>query len=233
MRKEKYLNKEEKDNLKEFLFEGTLTKDEENKIIREIPLFLGDIPFYDEDISSRNAFRRQLYTYLQLKNKGVNETEYNLLLDGLKKEIDNQYIRKSHIETRAGFLMAMWGILFGLIWQQWEKPVVVQYGSLFSISNLFLVLSILAGTLSFILLCICVWSQKFMMFRYSSIKINTITAMKYPNIFRVRLLEGYGRALEDNEEILEKKGKMLNIAIIMLGIFVLCMVSYVICGEKL
>lgn len=233
MCKEKYLNKEEKNNLKEFLFEGTLTKEEENKIIREIPLFLGDIPFYDEDISSRNAFRRQLYTYLQLKNKGVDDTEYDLLLDGLKKEIDNQYIRKSHIETRAGFLMAMWGILFGLIWQQWEQPVIVQYSSLFTISNLFLVLSILFGTLSFLSLCICVWSQKFMMFRYSSIKINTITAMKYPNIFRVRLLEGYGKAFEDNEEILKKKGKMLNIAIIMLGIFVLCMVGYVIFGEKL
>ena len=50
--------------------------------------------------------------------------------------------------------------------------------------------------------------------------------MKYPNIFLMCLLEGYGKAFIDNEEILKKKGKILNIAIIMLGIFVLCMIVY-------
>lgn len=58
---------------------------------------------------------RQRYVYATLNSKGIENTAVERLLDLTISDINHQYTVKNAIESKAGFLIALWGVLLGIV----------------------------------------------------------------------------------------------------------------------
>lgn len=213
----KSYNENENELLSNYLFTGNLKDDEIDEFINSILSEKKNYYFSDNDNSDYNMLKRQCYIYRQLKKSSVGETDYEMLLHYMYEEMKQQYIRKSQIESRAGFLMALWGILFSIVCGM--KRDVIQ--NLYVNYTVMFVLLVASGIISIVLLALCIWSGKVIFYKFSSRKNNLITALEHPEIWRTRLMEGSSNSYISNENKLTTKGNLFNAAIVCLGAFIL------------
>lgn len=221
----KQYNDTEKELLSNYLFTGKLEDDEIDAFLNTILSGNKKYDFSDNDNTYYNMLKRQCYIYRQLKGKSIENTDYEMLLHYMYEDMKQQYTRKSQIETRAGFLMALWGILFSIVCDM--KKDFIQ--NLFLKSSIKIVLLIAAGAISILFLALCIWSGKVHFYTFESRKNNLITALEHPEIWKTRLMEGSSNSYISNERVLKRKGWFFNVAVVSLGVFML-MIGFVIWG---
>lgn len=64
----------------------------------------------EEDTDGKINHQRELFECLE---NGACDTGIKELINMTSDEIEHQYTRKAHMENRAGFLLAFWGVIVG------------------------------------------------------------------------------------------------------------------------
>lgn len=167
-----------------------------------------------------NMLARQYYIFKQIKDNQVNTSELERLLEYMRDEMDHQYLRKSHIETRIGFLMALWGLVFTALIQLFINDSLNGWFKSINIHSITVFIAIILGGISLLLLCLCIWGKNIHFFDFEDIEENLVVSIEFPELMQVKFIEGYSNSYLSNEKLINKKAKIFNHAVIALALFV-------------
>lgn len=163
---------------------------------------------------------RQKFIYLSLKKESSVADRIQVLINLTKDEIDKQFERKSNIENRCGFILALWGIIIGILLNTDYGTILNEIqdaGNTLWASYLKWMLRIIATIMILAIIAIIrtLWSDKLSRFRVEDVNENYITAVRDGNLMYTVMLEYYTKVWTDNEKIINKKGKSQNAALIL------------------
>lgn len=170
----------------------------------------------DNEETDESMVKRQYYVYKSICNDEIKQSNLRFLLDKLSGEIQHQYKRKAQIETRFGFVMALWGVLQVVSYEVF-KGTLANDGL---INIIFFLFSSVLSISLIVLLCFGMWSKCIYAFEFSDWNSNLITAIGCPEIMLARFLEGYKNAYICNDRAIVQKGKILNFAIAIIGLYI-------------
>ena len=200
-----------------YAFCGDLDEVTATKIVQELGKDDNSIELDDDrEDTDGNALKRQYYTFVRLQQNPEAAEGTKFLLSKLESEIKTQYDRKSQIETRAGFLMALWGIILTASYDTLKdlSGNIIAFGIVFALITAICALSL--GNL-----CACMWSSFVFSYDFADWNSNIVTALDYQEVMLARMLEGYKGAYDSNEKSIKNKSKRLNLAVVFVVVYVL------------
>ena len=158
------------------------------------------------DETEEHKVKRQILTYDKLRqNKDESAVVY--LINTTDMEIDRQYERKNQFENRTGFIMAIWGILLGII--------VDNGDALFSINPSLSASYIIMCFVNILILFFGGISLYYIFGTLKPVKMNALSvcerdynygsAVEDKFVFYVSMLEIISNCFEMNERIITEK----------------------------
>lgn len=203
------------ENFTKYAFWGDLNKEYVNLLTKSFEDESKENLLDNED-TDESMVKRQYYIYKNICDNKRKQSNLLLLLEKLEVEIEHQYERKSQIEARAGFVIALWGILQVASYDT-IRTALVNGGIIYYV---FVFLLSILGFALLGMLCNCIWSEYIYAFEFNDWNSNLITAFECPEIMLVRFLEGYKNVYKNNNRVITKKGNKLNLAIGMAILYV-------------
>lgn len=182
---------------------------------------------YEGDYAKQKNVNDQKYVYRVLKNKSMDNTAIKSLLEMIQKDIDMQYQMKGHIENKAGFLMALWGILLGVILNIKLPMELYTENSnlLFIVLNyIMIVVLVCTGVLSLYFTIQTITSKQYARYTFEERNINYRCAVDDKELFSVMMLEAYTNCWEKNENTNQKKAWYLSKSMIFIAVYIFSIV---------
>lgn len=168
---------------------------------------------------------RQKYMYQKVLECSDKVEEVKELLNLTNEEIDRQYRRKEFFETKAGFLLAFWGIIAGIFV---KSELFISYkmkiGNFFClVSNVWVIdflIVLISGVLSLIYILKVLYAQEYRWYAFGDRKNNAEVLMKDKGLAYITILEGYTDSWQFNNKQIEIKSGNFCKAIKWTAIFV-------------
>ena len=182
---------------------------QKNKFFQIIKERMGSITFlaakrYIE--SERCKVWRQKELYMTMIGKS-DHSGVERLLNMLQTEIQTQYLRKEHFESRAGFLLTLWGIIVGL-WLNYMETYQLHIKD-----SIDMWIICVLGGVSLFAICRTIEAKTFYHYFFESVDNNEHCAVENPILFKIRVLEGLTNVREMNEKLIKKKSYYFNLAL--------------------
>lgn len=209
------------DGSKIFNNKGRNLKSDEEVIFENYCLgYDGDKP---EEAKRKIELQRHVFETLKLEMVSIEDTALPRLLDMTIHEIDTQYVRKEHFENRFGFLIAFWGILFGVVLQSdiidRFRMLVAKDGLLKYTSIVSLIVCIITGFLSLLFIMKGLITRKYYRFNFEDRDINYRCAIDDVDMAYIYMLEVCSNSRDKNEILNDKKARYVNLSIVFIGLF--------------
>lgn len=171
---------------------------------------------------------RQYYLYSQLLEEPSRAKRESLLiyLENLKSELIQQYTRKTQMESKAGFVLAAWGVFTVFVLDK-----LILSGRLVTKLNVLSITSMAVGIFALLGLLFVVLSKQVSIYNFNNKWNDYYVAMEHPQMVLVRFAEGYRNAYQDNEKRLKLNGNILNLAIVLMLIYVILVC--ILCGGNI
>lgn len=168
----------------------------------------------------RDNINREKYVYSGLNSKGIENTAVEQLLNFTISDINHQYSMKSAMESKAGFLAALWGVLIGIVVSK-ELYITLING----ISNtpstigkgLYLLIFLgLIGTalVALIEIAFTLIAGEYSRYQFDDKEDNFKCAVDDKNMMFTKLLDSNTNVWKKNEETNEKKYTYLRNSVI-------------------
>lgn len=107
------------------------TDDEIKKMANK---YLNDYNIANEPINKKTRqIDTQKYMYQQMKEKGIENTDVERLLEFVIEDCQKQYILKTGIETKTGFIVALWSAICLFIM---DKNIIAELWKFISADNI-------------------------------------------------------------------------------------------------
>lgn len=107
------------------------TDDEIKKMANK---YLNDYNIANEPINKKTRqIDTQKYMYQQMKEKGIENTDVERLLEFVIEDCQKQYILKTGIETKTGFIVALWSAICIFIM---DKNIIAELWKFISADNI-------------------------------------------------------------------------------------------------
>lgn len=202
------MNKRSQKLFSKYAFTGKYAEQQTRDLIKKSQI-------YEELLSDADSrsIGRQYYIYSKLKEQSVySNTELELYLELLVREIDRQFIRKSQMETRAGLLLALWGVMTIAFVENYTAAEVTCDSPL-----KMLVLGILAvlGFMIIIYLMTIMRTKSMKVYDFNGDWYDLHAAMEHKEFTIIRFIEGYRNSFVYNEQLLKKVGRDLDVSTIL------------------
>ena len=172
----------------------------------------------DDDV---RAIERQYYLYSKCKENHSVAEAIEKYLKYLINEIEHQYTRKYQMETRAGLLLALWGVM--------TIPLIesgIEFGN--DLCSKFMVSTLIISCLvSIISLMFIVLSKQMIFYNFKSEWFDLHAIVEDNYMQTIRFMEGYRNSFKSNELVLSKIGKTLNLAVISETVYLIFEIIYV------
>lgn len=183
-------------------------------------------PSYRKE-SDEEKVERQKYLYKTLKNKRLADTAIEDLIRMTETEINLQYVRKEHFENRAGFLLALWGILLGVITANTKllgvfQAVARQQNDVKSHYLVIMPLIIITGAISLYFICRSIAARKYKHFDFDDRENNFKCAVEDKKLFKVVQLEALTNAWKENDISIKDKARNFRYALVSLAGYTVC-----------
>ena len=164
--------------------------------------------------------KRQIEVYEKLL-KYKNDSAILNLINMTQTEIDRQYGRKNQFENRAVFLLAIWGILIGMI-------IGEDYGIIKPDNNhlSLLVWLLIIGGAVLVFICITLSPVKIFTFDLTDRENNYNSVVEDKAVYLVSMLESLTNAYEKNERKIKLKSRTYMISMILIVIWIICIASF-------
>lgn len=171
---------------------------------------------------------REKYVYLNLCEKGLENTGIEKLLDMTLADIQQQYSIKQDMEYKAGFMTALWGVLIAAVLQ--GKIYIKPIDNLFHTSlnwgikgfGIMVFLGLLvSGVTSMFFISKTLLEGNYRRYVFDEKDINFRCAVDDKNMLLTRLLDSNTTIWIKNEDANQKKYKNLRLLIIWIGMFII------------
>ena len=163
---------------------------------------------------------REKYIYSGLISKGIENTAVEQLLNLTISDINHQYLMKSAMESKAGFLAALWGVLVGIVMSK-ELYITLINGisnapSIIGSGLYLLVFLGLIGTalVALIEIAFTLIAGEYSRYQFDDKENNFKCAVDDKNMMFTKLLDSNTNVWKKNEETNEKKYKYLRKSVI-------------------
>lgn len=182
-----------------------------------------------EDEKQRELnINRQKYVYQMLKDKGICNTYLVELLDMIREDVSVQYQFKQGIETKAGFVIALFGVLLGILFQH-DTPhklfnVIKTSNNTIIEKSFYGIMLVLLGCVGFALVYYIYKAmsiQNYSKCKYDDKELNYKCAVEDKDMALVRFLEIYTNIWIKNESCNELKANYFQKANNLLLVFIL------------
>lgn len=174
---------------------------------------------------------RQKYVYSALNTKSIDDTAVEKLLDLTISDINHQYTVKNAIEGKAGFLIALWGVLLGILLNNKLYVTLIDEilntasSSVWRVFNLLILLGLLISAFGALFqIAKILISGVFHRFRFDEKEINFKCAVDDKNMMLTKLLDANTNAWTKNEQTNDNKFKHLNNSVKWIFFLILFMV---------
>ncbi len=151
----------------------------------------------------------------------MGEKKHNSVEDILNRTehvLDQQYLRKTQMETKAGFILALWGIITMSFIEKVDKNG-------FSIS-IISTLHIIIALVDLIMLLIVIWSSEYNQIDIGKNKYYKLASSSKGSRYYRRLWEKISYVIDDNDKVIGRKNKILNISIVLSALYILTTFLY-------
>lgn len=171
---------------------------------------------------------REKYVYLNLCEKGLENTGIEKLLDMTLADIQQQYSIKQDMEYKAGFMTALWGVLIAAVLQ--GKIYIKPIDNLFHTSLNWgikgfgiMVFSglLVSGVTSMFFISKTLLEGNYRRYVFDEKDINFRCAVDDKNMLLTRLLDSNTTIWIKNEDANQKKYRNLRLLIIWIGMFII------------
>lgn len=202
----------------------TLSPDEEKIFDKYAHKYNIDKNFSIEKSENVN---RQKYVYSILNSKGIEDTAVEQLLDLTISDINHQYTMKSAMESKAGFLVALWGVLLGIVLN--NKLYVTLINEILNNSsalvwrgiNLLVLLGLIVTAFgALIQIAQTLIAGKYFRYKFDDKEINFKCAVDDKNMMFTKLLDANTNVWKRNEGTNEKKYIYLRNSVIWIFILI-------------
>lgn len=164
---------------------------------------------------------RQRYVFSALNAKGIENTAVERLLDMTISDINHQYTVKNAIESKTGFLVALWGVLLGIVLDNKLHVTLVDkienktstlvlrgFNTLILIGLIVSALGVLIEITRTLLV------DKYFRCKLDNKEVNFKCAVDDKNMMFTKLLDANTNAWKKNEDTNEKRYKHLRNAVV-------------------
>lgn len=145
------------------------------------------------------------------------EKNVNQILDIMKNSYNQYYERSQNIDNRCGFLIAFHAaiIIFILDFEGIKTILQLQFSEIGKIlvASTQIIIYFAIFVLAIISICLFIWNQKSRIIKYLPASICDSKYYKCKNIdLKKELLKAYQAIVQNNEDVIEKKYKIHNLA---------------------
>lgn len=194
-----------------------LSLDEEKTFIKYANMYdISESPSPEK----KDNINRERYVYSGLNSKGIENTAVEQLLNFTISDINHQYSMKSAMESKAGFLAALWGVLIGIVMSK-ELYITLINGILNAPSTIgkalyLLVFLGLIGTalVALIEIAFTLIAGEYSRYQFDDKENNFKCAVDDKNMMLTKLLDSNSNVWKKNEVTNEKKYKYLKQSVI-------------------
>lgn len=180
---------------------------------------------YDKDKAQKNI-EIEKYVYYGLHDKGLDNTNIERLLDITISESKTQYEIKQSIETRAGLLLALWGVMISTL-MQLNIPmnnIHIMSDLMIHLVNRIIAGIILAGQalfglLTLVFICSTLKSHKYSTMSLQDKELNFKGAVDDKYISMVQLLDTYTNCWINNSDAIDMKSKYYSRLLVSISLF--------------
>lgn len=155
---------------------------------------------------------RQRYVYSALNSKGIDNTAVERLLDLTISDINHQYTMKNAMESKTGFLVALWGVLLGIVLNNKLHITLISEISSDSSTlawsglNVFVLLGLIVTALgALVQIAQTLLAGKYFYYKFDNKEVNFKCAVDDKNMMFTKLLDANTNAWKKNEETNDKK----------------------------
>lgn len=170
---------------------------------------------------------REKYVYKLLSMKGTDDTAIEKLLDLTIKDIELQYSMKQAIENKAGFMIALWGVLVASMIQNdillllFKNIVNTSLSIAIRVGNGIILGGLtIFGIVSLVYIILVLLYNPYSKFLFDRRDENFRCAVEDKNMLLVKLLDSNTTVWEKNEVANEKKYSCLMKHVIWMSLFV-------------
>lgn len=171
--------------------------------------------------------KREKYVYELLSEKGTDDTAIEKLLDLTIKDIELQYSMKQAIENKAGFMIALWGVLVASMIQTdmlltlFKNIMDTSLSLSIRIGNSIILGGLtISGIVSLMHIILVLLYNPYSKFLFGRRDENFRCAVEDKNMLLVKLLDSNTTVWEKNEAANEKKYSYLVKHVIWMLLFV-------------
>ncbi len=180
---------------------------------------------YDKDKAQKNI-EIEKYVYYGLHDKGLDNTNIERLLDITISESKTQYEIKQSIETRAGLLLALWGVMISTLMQlnipmnniHIMSDLMIHLGNRI-IAGIILAGQALFGLLTLVFICSTLKSHKYSTMSLQDKELNFKGAVDDKYISMVQLLDTYTNCWINNSDAIDMKSKYYSRLLVSISLF--------------
>ena len=193
--------------------------------------------------TSKEKVSRQKYLYTEIIDKNSNpnpsrraslmdETAIPELLEITRKELEYQYIRKEHVENRAGFLLACWAVITSGVVIGFDGfkiyPIHLEMENMITtaLTDILVMLTLALAVISLIFAILCLLPMKLRHYEYEEREYNYKCAVEDKELAYIVNLEATTNEAEHNSKELNQRQKTFSIALWLLLSYVLAVIIF-------
>lgn len=175
-----------------------------------------------------DSIQRERYLYYMLNRIGVENTGVEQLLNLTIEDIQHQYSIKNAIESKAGFVIALWGVLVGIVLQKELYVALIlrvmdlNLNFLYRIFNLLIFVGLLtSGAVTLFLIAQTLIKGEYSRYNFDNKELNFKCAVEDKNMLLTKLLDSNTTVWIKNEATNQKKYVKLKLSIICTAVFII------------
>lgn len=174
---------------------------------------------------------RQRYVFSALNAKGIENTAVERLLDLTISDINHQYTMKNAMESKTGFLVALWGVLLGIVLNnKLHVTLISEIGNesstlLWSGINILVLLGLVITALgALVQIAQTLLAGEYSYYKFDDKEVNFKCAVDDKNMMFTKLLDINTNVWKNNEKTNDEKFKRLRNSVVWMFFFIIFIV---------
>lgn len=185
----------------------------------------------DIEKESQENIDRQRYVFSALNAKGIENTAVERLLDLTISDINHQYTMKNAIESKTGYLIALWGVLLGIVLNnKLHVTLISEIGNesatlVWRDINILVLLGLIVTAIgALVQIAKTLLADKYACYKFDDKEVNFKCAVDDKNMMFTKLLDINTNVWKNNEKANKEKFKRLRNSVVWMFLLIIFIV---------
>lgn len=171
---------------------------------------------------------RQRYVFSALNAKGIENTAVERLLELTISDINHQYTVKNAIESKTGYLIALWGVLLGIVLNnKLQVTLISEIGNesatlVWREINILVLLGLIVTAIgALVQIAKTLLADKYACYKFDNKEVNFKCAVDDKNMMFTKLLDVNTNVWKNNEKANKEKFKRLKSTVVWMFLLII------------